>query len=157
MHATKNVLPIEVRQKSIDLLQAVLIECIDLGLQAKQAHWNVRGPHFIALHQLFDDVAEALEETADKLAERIAQLGGIAVGTIQAVAAGTTLAPYPPDLTASTSHVEALSDALAAFGARARRAIDEAAGAGDPATADLFTEVVREIDQQLWFVEAHLG
>ena len=156
MHKTKNDLPEKVRVQMITLLQERLAEALDLGSQAKQAHWNVKGPSFIALHELFDKVAEVAEDGIDELAERITALGGIADGTVQTVAKRSRLAPYPTDLVKGRDHVAKLADAIAAVGKSARAAIDESDKLGDKDTADLFTGISRELDKQLWFVEAHL-
>ena len=156
MHKTKNSLSEAVRTKSIALLSRHLALAIDLSLQTKQAHWNVKGPNFIALHELFDKVSDEVREFVDLIAERITTLGGTAEGTLQAVGPRTTLTPYSLTVSSGPGHLEALSSALAAFGGAVRQAIDEAAGFGDADTADLFTEVSRETDKQLWFLEAHL-
>jgi len=153
---TQNTLRVPTRRAMIDLLNQQLADVLDLGLQAKQAHWNVKGPHFIGLHELFDKVAEQLEEFTDDIAERAVELGGTALGTVQVVSKNSRLNAYPLDLTSGKSHVVALSGALAAFGASVREAIDTAAKHGDADTADLFTEISRGVDKLLWFVEAHL-
>ena len=155
LHPTQNNLPEPIRRKSIDLLNQHLADVLDLGLQAKQAHWNVKGPHFIGLHELFDEVAEELEEFTDDVAERAVELGGVALGTIQIVSRKSRLSSYPLNLTSGQKHVAALSGALAKFGTTTREAIDTAAKAGDADTADLFTEVSRGVDKLLWMVEAH--
>jgi starvation-inducible DNA-binding protein len=156
MYDTRNDLAAEVRGRMVELLNGRLADAIDLGTQAKQAHWNVKGPSFIALHELFDQVAEHVEDHIDTVAERVTALGGIAHGTIAAVSRATTLKPYPRDITEGAQHVDALSAALADFGAKVRKAIDESARAGDAGTSDLFTGISREIDKDLWFLEAHL-
>ena len=156
MHKTKNDLPEEIRKQVVEILASRLADCADLQLQAKQAHWNVKGPSFIALHELFDKVADTAEESVDLIAERIVQLGGIAEGTVRVAAQRSTLAEYPLKISAGRDHVDALSNALAAFGKLVRSAIDQTAELGDVDTSDLFTEVSRAIDKQLWFVEAHL-
>jgi starvation-inducible DNA-binding protein len=155
LHPTRNDLKEEIRQAMIELLNQQLADLLDLDLQAKQAHWNVKGPHFIGLHELFDKVAEELEEFTDEIAERAVELGGIARGTVQVIAKGSRLPAYPLDLASGQGHVAALSGALAKFGASTRTAIDTAGRAGDADTADLFTEVSRGVDKLLWMVEAH--
>jgi starvation-inducible DNA-binding protein len=157
LHHTKNDLPESNRAKLVELLGSRLASSIDLYLQVKQAHWNVKGPSFIALHELFDQVGETVEGSVDDLAERIVQLGGTARGTLQAVGKETSLKAYPLEITSGTDHVEALSSALAAFGGQARSAIALATELDDADSADLFTEISRNIDKQLWFVEAHSG
>jgi starvation-inducible DNA-binding protein len=156
MFDTQNDLPNKTRTAVVDLLNARLADAIDLGAQAKQAHWNVKGIHFIALHELFDKVAESVEDQIDELAERITSLGGTALGTIGSTARRTTLKPYPEDIYDGEAHLKALSAALADFGKKVRKAIDKSAKLGDADTSDLFTGVSREVDKYLWFLEAHL-
>ena len=156
MFKTKNDLSEATRVKVVELLNARLADCIDLQTQTKQAHWNVKGPHFIGLHELFDQINEEVEDYVDLIAERAIQLGGVAEGTARMVAQRTSLAEYPVKASDGRSHVEALSSALAAFGKSARQGITAASDLGDLDTADLFTEVSRGIDKWLWFVEAHL-
>jgi starvation-inducible DNA-binding protein len=156
MHRTLNDLPKPTRAKMIDLLNARLADAIDLYNQAKQAHWNVKGPDFYQLHELFDKVAEAVEEGVDELAERAVELGGVADGIVQTVVKRTTLPAYPVDTKTGKDHLTRLSRSLAAYGKNLRAAIQTAADAGDADTSDLFTELSRTADKQLWFVEAHL-
>jgi len=155
LHATKNPLPLESREKLVELLNSRLASAIDLQLQCKHAHWNVKGPNFIGLHELFDKVASTVVGAVDELAERSAQLGGSPQGTLQGVASSTKLRPYPATITNGSDHVEALGHALAAFGSQVREGIEIADECGDPATADLLTAMAEEIEKQLWFVEAH--
>jgi starvation-inducible DNA-binding protein len=156
MFKTKNDLSEVIRVKAIELLNARLADCKDLQTQVKQAHWNVKGPHFIGLHLLFDKINDDVEDYVDQIAERAVQLGGVAEGTARIVARRSALAEYPTTAVDGRGHVEALASALAAFGAAARKAIDQSNDLGDLDTADLFTEVSRGIDKWLWFVEAHL-
>jgi starvation-inducible DNA-binding protein len=155
LHETKNDLPEKSRARLVELLNSRLADALDLQMQAKQAHWNVKGPQFIALHELFDKVAETAEEAIDEIAERAVILGGTALGTVQVVSRETGLKPYPTDIVKGSDHVEALSSALAAFGKNVRSAIAISAELGDADTSDLFTGVSRDVDKQLWFVEAH--
>jgi starvation-inducible DNA-binding protein len=156
VHPTSNDLPKKTRRAMCDLLNARLADAIDLRLQAKQAHWNVKGPHFIALHELFDKLYEVVGEYVDELAERAVQLGGTAQGTLQAVAKHSLLDVYPPAVSSGHDHLKWLAKSLAKFGASVRIAIDASSKAGDADTADLFTEISRGNDKQLWFIEAHL-
>lgn len=155
LHPTKIDLSEKSRTKMIEVLNANLATAIDLHCQAKQAHWNVKGPQFIALHELFDTVATVVEGGIDTIAERAVILGGTAFGTVQAVSKRTVLKAYPTDIAKGSDHVDALSTALAAYGKSVRAAIDSATEANDADTADLFTGISREIDKHLWFVEAH--
>ena len=156
MYPTKNDIPEANRAKLVDLLNARLADTIDLQTQCKQAHWNVKGPDFIALHELFDKVNEAVEEYVDEIAERAVQLGGTAEGTARTIAKRSTLSEYAPKSAGGRDHADALSTALASFGKGIRQAIEMSSALGDADTADLFTEVSRGIDKWLWFVEAHL-
>jgi len=155
LFTTKNDLPEDTRRQVVTLLNQRLAECIDLQTQCKQAHWNVKGPMFIALHKLFDEINEAVEEYVDLIAERVVQLGGIAEGTVSVVEARSTLPDYPIGITTGLEHVAALSDVLAAFGRAARMGIEEMDDLEDKDSADILTEVSRGVDQWLWFVEAH--
>ena len=156
LHNSKIDLSTDQREKLIGLLNGLLADASDLKSKAKQAHWNVKGMSFIALHELFDDVATAVEGHVDLIAERVTTLGGTAMGTVRLAAENSRLSEYPHEITDGASHVDALSSALADFGKRVRTGIDDASDLGDQDTADLFTEISREIDKQLWFVEAHL-
>lgn len=153
---TKNDLPESARREMTSLLNESLASGLDLVLQAKQAHWNVKGPDFLQLHELFDKVYEGATEWADDMAERAVQLGGLAEGTLEAVTKRTKLPAYGLTLTSGRDHLEAISGALALFDKSVRSAIDIADKAGDADTTDLFTEVSRGVDKMLWFVEAHL-
>ena len=155
LYATKNDLPEAARLEAVGLLNQRLADCIDLQTQCKQAHWNVKGPAFIALHKLFDEINEDVEAYVDLLAERIVQLGGIAEGTVGVVKNRSTLTDYPLTLSTGAHHVAALSDALAAFGRTARVGIEEMNELEDAAGADILTEISRGVDKWLWFVEAH--
>lgn len=155
LHATKNDLPEASRAEAIQLLNQRLADCIDLQTQCKQAHWNVKGPNFIALHKLFDEINEAVEEYVDLLAERAVQLGGVAEGTVRAVSERSRLDVYPLTLTSGEDHVEALSGALATFGRTVRLGIEEMNDLSDADSADILTEISRGVDKWLWFVEAH--
>ena len=155
MFKTKNDLSEATRANAIDFLTARLADAIDLQSQTKQAHWNVKGPNFIALHELFDKVNEDVEDYVDDIAERAVQLGGVAEGTARMAAKRSSLGEYPA-VADGRNHVEALSSVLAAFGKSVRKAINDANDFGDLDTADLFTEISRGIDKWLWFVEAHL-
>jgi starvation-inducible DNA-binding protein len=157
MQPTHNTLSENIRAQSIELLNKHLAAAIDLHAQVKQAHWNVRGPGFFAVHTLFDKVAEEVETFSDQIAERAGGLGGTAHGTIQVAAERSFLVPYKHGIADEKSHVFAVSGSLAAFGQSARDAIVEAARFGDDDTADLFTEISRGIDKQLWFVESHIA
>ena len=155
MYETENDIPKSTRAELNALINQRLADVIDLQLQLKQAHWNVKGPHFIGLHELFDKIAEEVEAYVDEIAERVVQLGGIAQGTVRVAAARSRLEEYPLTIADGAAHVEAVAKALSTFGREARLSIDEANALDDADTADLFTAVSRGIDKWLWFVEAH--
>jgi starvation-inducible DNA-binding protein len=155
MYNTANTLPEQIRSRSVALLNRHLAAAIDLHAQVKQAHWNVRGPTFIAIHELFDKIADVVEEYSDKIAERSGTLGGTAEGTVQTAAERSFLEPYRLGVADAATHIAAVTEALASFGESVRNAIGESDQFGDIDTSDLFTEVSRGIDYQLWLVEAH--
>lgn len=156
LYATRNSLPAPARSRVTGFLNRRLADAIDLQAQCKQAHWNVKGPQFIALHRLFDEVYAEVSGYADTIAERIVQLGGIAEGTVQAAAERSELDEYPTQMSNGADHVNAVSAALAAFGSRMRFGVQEMEALEDVGTADLCTEISRGIDKWLWFVEAHV-
>lgn len=148
--------PDDVRRTAISLLNQQLADILDLGLQAKQAHWNVKGPEFISLHEFFDSVAETVEEFADLIAERVVQLGGQAAGTIQAISSHSRLPVYKLDLHRGQDHLKALATSMAHFAASVRAGITSASNAGEADTADVMTQVSRGIDSLLWKVASHI-
>src|SRR6059036_2959088 len=95
MFKTKNDLSEATRATVVELLIARLADCIDLQTQTKHAHWNVKGPNFIALHELFDRINEEVEDYVDDIAERAVQLGGVAEGTARMAAKRSALSEYP--------------------------------------------------------------
>ena len=155
MSKTKNDLATKTREAVVKVLNERLADSIDLMMQSKQAHWNVKGANFLALHELFDKVVESSEEWIDDIAERAVALGGVAYGTVRVAAKKSNLSEYPLNIGAGADHVEALSNALATYGKAIRAAIDTTDKLGDAGTADLFTGISRDVDKYLWFVEAH--
>jgi starvation-inducible DNA-binding protein len=147
---------IENRQAIIALLNARLADSVDLHSQVKWAHWNVKGMHFIQLHQLFDSVAGHLEDLTDTIAERVVTLGGVANGTTREAAAKSGL--KEADLSASdgASQLKWLVHNVAHHADAMRQAVNESDDLGDKITTDLFTALTRELDKDLWFLEAHL-
>ena len=153
---TKNSLPQSIRLQSVGLLNRNLASAIDLERQAKQAHWNVKGPNFIALHQLFDQVNDSVEDYIDLIAERAVQLGGIANSTSHVVATWAHMPENDNQNASERDYVRSLSEALASFGKIARNAIGKSNELGDVVSADVFTEISRGVEKWLWMVEAHL-
>jgi len=144
------------RQAIIALLNARLADSFDLRSQVKWAHWNLKGMHFIQLHELFDSIAGHLEDQTDTIAERVTTLGGVANGTAREAAAKSGL--KEADLTASngTDMLKFLVHNVAHHANALRTAVQESNDLGDAITADLFTQLTRELDKDLWFLEAHL-
>jgi starvation-inducible DNA-binding protein len=153
---TRNDLAPNLRDTMVKLLNQQLADTFDLYSQIKQAHWNVKGLQFYQLHELFDTLADSVEDYVDLIAERATALGGAALGTARMAAAGSRLPEYPVDAVSGPQHVEALSSRFASLAKTTRAGIDAAASAGDASTADVFTEVSRGLDKHLWFLESHL-
>ncbi len=156
LHTTKNSLPKKERVETIALLNKSLACAADLSMQLKQAHWNIKGMNFIALHKLLDEIAEAVEEQVDVIAERITSLGGTALGTLEQTVENTSLRKYPVDIFDAKDHIAHLTHNIAILGELARKHIDETDELNDMATNDLFIDLVRMLDKNLWFLEAHV-
>ncbi|MEP7242006.1 MAG: DNA starvation/stationary phase protection protein Dps [Devosia sp.] len=140
----------------IALCNARLADALDLSLAVKQAHWNLKGISFIAVHELLDEVRARLDTNSDTVAERVAQLDGVALGTTQTVGEATTLPAYPTNIRKVEDHVGALVERFAALSKSVRAAIDAADDAGDAATADIFTSFARDLDKDMWFLKSHI-
>jgi len=156
LHSTRNTMPSNARNVAISLLNARLADGLDLSLITKQAHWNLKGPQFIGVHLMLDGFRTEQDDWNDKAAERITALGGTAYGTTQDITKNSKLTAYPTDIYKISDHLAALIDRYATYGNAIRESIDEVDEAGDADTADLFTEISRGIDKQLWFLEAHV-
>ena len=156
MHKTRNDLPSNSKQAVIEVLNARLADAIDLALLTKQAHWNLRGRDFIAIHEMIDTFRTEIDGHVDTIAERVAQLGGTALGTVQNVAKGSSLPPYPTDISKVDDHLAALIERYGKAANAVRAAIDQADEKGDANTADIFTAYSRALDKALWFLEAHV-
>src|SRR5215475_8314009 len=144
-YKTQNDLSANAKSVSIGVLNARLADAIDLALLTKQAHWNIKGPQFIALHEMIDGFRTEIDDHVDTMAERVVQLGGTALGTTQTVAKATTLAPYPTDIYSSTDHLAALIERYAKLGSLVRTAIDVTVEAGDADTNDLLIAFSRAL------------
>lgn len=153
---TRIDIPADARARLIGLLNQRLADTFDLRSQTKYAHWNVKGSDFYQLHKLFDELAEQLDEHVDTIAERVTALGGVATGTVRQAAAASQAAEFPAGTFKGMDVVAALADRYAAVGKAVRQGIDEADELGDKDTADLFTEVSRDLDKSLYFLESHL-
>jgi starvation-inducible DNA-binding protein len=156
IYPTKNNLKSNTKSASVELLNARVADCIDLALLTKQAHWNLKGREFIAVHEMLDGFRTQVDDYVDTMAERVTQLGGTALGTVQTTAKATTLPPYPVDIHTIPDHLQALIDRYSKAANNVRESIDQSAEAGDANTADVFTEVSRGLDKALWFLEAHV-
>ena len=156
LFVTRNDLTSRVRETMIPLLNQQLADTFDLYSQVKQAHWNIKGMNFYQLHLLFDDLAAGLLDFTDKIAERATALGGMAMGTARMAAEHSQLPEFPTNMVAGKQVVEVLAQRFGAYSSTTRAAIATAAEYEDPTTADLFTEISRTIDKDLWFLDAHL-
>ncbi len=153
MSRENSALPEEQQAKLIEILNRRLADAIDLQLQSRQAYWNVKGPHFMALRKLLNQVAQGVQGYVNLIAERIVQLGGVAEGTAHAVAGRSALDGHAPSTALGSGHIDALAQKLTDFGRHARYASAQASELHDADTVSLLTEIGRGIDTWLWFVQ----
>ena len=156
LHKTRIDLDSDTRTKVIKLLNQQLVDTFDLYSQAKQAHWNVKGIHFLQTHELFDKVAQDIFPFIDTLAERVTTLGGVANATARMTAATSRLDEFPEGSGNSKKFIAAPADRFASVARSTRSAIEKSEEFGDPNSADLLTAVGNTLDESLWFLEAHL-
>lgn len=156
MYSTTIDISADRRANLVALLNQTLADTLDLKTQVKQAHWNVKGMQFIALHEMFDGFATTLEGYVDMVAERVTALGGVAMGTARIAARESSLSEYDLNAVSGEAHVRALAQQYSHYAAAVRAAIATAETNDDADTADLYTEISRQIDKDLWFLEAHL-
>jgi starvation-inducible DNA-binding protein len=151
-----NSLPDPTKAKMVETLNQQLADSLDLYAQTKQAHWNVKGKDFYQLHLLFDAHAEHVEDWIDQIAERVTMIGGYATGTVRMSAAASRLPEFPTDITEGMEYVSALVERWGNYASTVRAAIDVADEFEDKDSADLFTDISRQADMDLWFLEAHI-
>lgn len=146
-----------IKQELVASLNVALATSIDLGYQVKQAHWNIKGPQFVARHELFDKLAQRVRGASDQLAERAATLGGYAEGTVRLTSKASKLPEYDLKASDGRAHIKALVDRYAVYTKTLRGFLEEAVEKGDPITADLYTEVARTAELDMWFLESHIN
>lgn len=156
MFTSPSPLPAEARRTLAETLNARLADGLDLHAQLKVAHWNVKGPHFAALHPLFESFAVSLAAHNDAFAERAVTLGSRAYGTVRHAAAASSLPEYPQETTKGLEHVELLVERIEAYlhGLRATRSVAEELRDAD--TTDLVSAVILEFEKHAWFLRATL-
>lgn len=156
LNPTRNDLGENAKKVAVGALNGTLVDMIDLTNSVRMAHWTMKGPNFIGLHEMLETFYNDLFNTSDEVAERLVQLGGTPDGTSQLVGERTRLSPYPQQTTYTLDHVKELADRFAALAKLVREGIDATDEAGDADTADLLTGVSRDLDKKLWMLEAHL-
>lgn len=156
MYKSPSPLPESARAEIAATLNARLADGLDLHSQIKVAHWNVKGPHFAALHPLFETFAVGLAIHNDAIAERAVTLGGTAHGTVRHVARHSGLADYPQETVRGIEHVGLLADRIESYLTGLRDSRDVVERLRDPDTVELLTVVIAEFEKHAWFLRASL-
>jgi len=159
MNKTRNTLPPQIRKEAISALNDAVGELFDLFARIKQAHWNVRGTTFIGLHKLLDEFADRIMGHIDLAAERATALGGIVEGTLRESVKHSHLKKKeePASISGMRDWIKELADVHAIAGKDMHAAIKTMTAAEDFGTADLLTDSLRNLDLQLWLLEAHIN
>jgi starvation-inducible DNA-binding protein len=154
--ATRIGIPPEIRLDVITMLNQTLACTVDLRSQVRQACWNTKGKDFSVLHALFAIMLSELQTYTDMVAERIAVLGGVVMGTVRMAAMKSKLPEYPDAVMEGDGHVRALVERFGRYGVTLRDDIALATDVEDAGSAALYTDISRGVDKQLWILETHL-
>ncbi len=134
-------------------LQKVLVDLVDLSLQLKQAHWNVRGHNFQPVHLQLDEIVETVRDASDDVAERLTTLSVAADGRVTTVAQDSSLENYPPEFISWQQTISLVADRLMTAIKTVRSAM-EVIGKLDAVTEDLLIQVAGDLEKHLWMVQA---
>jgi starvation-inducible DNA-binding protein len=154
LHPVRQNLPEPTRHQVVGSFNWALANVIHLGFHLRMAHWNIKGASFGPLHDLFGQIYEAIGCWTDVVAERVVQLGGTAMGSIDDVKGKSTLPVYP-HVTAQTDHVSAVAESLRKFTAVFADVMATCNRVDDQVSLDIATEISRAADKWLWFVDSH--
>lgn len=157
LYRTPSALSADARARVVSALNANLADGLDLHDQLKVAHWNLKGPHFAALHPLIETFAVSLAAHNDEIAERAVTLGGRAYGTSRHVAGASRLPEYPQDTVRDLEHVRLLAERIDVYLRGVREGRGAAEESGDTDTVDLLTTIITEFEKHGWFLRATLG
>ena len=152
MYPTVNDLSEKIRVETVRLLNARLADAIDLQTQAKQAHWNVKGPNFIALHKLFDEVVEAVEDYVDEIAERARKLGGATLRSVSEITRNQRLRDNDDGRLSPADMLKELLDDNRQLTRFLRSSHELCDRYRDVATASLLENWIDEAERRIWFL-----
>ncbi|MGW6568159.1 Dps family protein [Streptomyces sp. NPDC054975] len=134
-------------------LQGALVDLVDLGLVAKQVHWNVVGPRFRSVHLQLDEVVVTARQHSDVVAERASAVGVNPDGRAASVASGSAIGEVPTGWIKDVDAVKILVDALGAVITRMRERI-EATDEPDPVTQDILIGLTADLEKHAWMFQA---
>ena len=147
----------EQRQGVVELLNKDLADAYLILVKTKKYHWDVVGPQFRSLHQIWEEQYLALTETIDSVAERVRQLGGYPIGTMEGFLKIASLKEHAGNVPIATEMVARLVDDHEQIIRNLREHIDQCSeNFHDEGTADFLTGIMEGHEQMAWMLRSFI-
>jgi starvation-inducible DNA-binding protein len=146
----------EKRQAINTDLQATVVELLELQHDAKQSHWNIRGPLYFPLHEALQEYADLYLKYADLLAERQLQIGIPADGRTETIVQTANLPKFPAGFLSDKQVLDIMTERIFTIAKRVRQRIESTGKVGDEVTSNKFQDLSYELDKQVWQFRVHV-